>query len=128
MKPMQRKPAKTQVDSIDDFIGGAKAEKSSSAIPSKPAKELEAGTLDPAHKRLSQTSTFQANGNVDIDAMIGRGSVFATNFKRETFYVHNDLVKKLNQWAARGGKGEKTRIVNQALQLYLVTKEKEGGQ
>ena len=120
MKPMQRKPAKTQVDSIDDFIGGAKAEKSSGAIPSKPAKELEAGTLEPSHKRLSQTSTFHTNGNVDIDAMIGRGSVFATNLKRETFYVHKDLVKAINKLAARGGKGEKTRIVNQALQKFLI--------
>ena len=128
MKPMQRKPAETKVDSIDDFIGGARAEKASGANHPKPAEGLETGTLKPSHKRLSQTSTFQANANVDIDSMIGRGSLFATNFKRETFYVHKDLAKAINKLAARGGKGEKTRIVNQALQLYLVTKEKEDGQ
>lgn len=40
------------------------------------------------------------------------------NYTRATFYVQNDILDEVNRLAGTE-KGEKTRIVNEALQAYL---------
>jgi len=34
-------------------------------------------------------------------------------------WLENDLKKKLDEESAEGGKGEKTRIINEALRMYF---------
>jgi len=116
MSLMQRKPTNAKEDTIDDFIGSATTKISGAAISAETPDKSRTVTQ---HKRLPQTSTFPVNEAADVAELIGRGSVFAANFKRETFYVHKELVKAINKKAARGGKGEKTRIINRAIQMYL---------
>ncbi|MBM7554411.1 hypothetical protein [Thalassobacillus pellis] len=43
---------------------------------------------------------------------------FDDKYKRATFYVENDLIKQLDKQAGKE-KGEKTRLVNEALRQYL---------
>jgi hypothetical protein len=116
---MQRKPAPAGKENVDDFIRGASTEIVGAAIPTEtPGKRSEPNS----HKHLQQTSAVPSE-MTDVAEFIGRGSVFAEKFKRETFYIHKDLVKAINKKAAQGGKGEKTRIINRALQKYLTAEE-----
>jgi len=43
---------------------------------------------------------------------------FEEKYTRATFYIENDLLKELDK-EARDEKGEKTRIVNEAIRKYL---------
>ena len=113
---IKRKPAETAADKIDEFIGGATAEKSIRSTKDKPDEITDSNkTENVDNKCLQQSSTSRIN----MDDLIGRGSIFAATFKRETYYVHKDLVEAINEMASKGGKGEKTRIINRALQRYL---------
>lgn len=117
---MKLKPATPSGKDIDSFIHGANADMySRQASPAAPANTAIPKSDEEQNKRLQQTST----SHVNIGELVGRGGVFAATFKRETYYVHKDLVKALNKKAAKGGKGEKTRIINLALQAFL---ESEG--
>ena len=44
---------------------------------------------------------------------------FEACYKRETYYVREELVEEINRRSAAVGKGEKTRIVKQALAEFL---------
>ena len=61
--------------------------------------------------------------NVNVNNKYNLGSNKETGFenlyKRQTFYIHKDLIEKLNQATAKAPKGEKTRILNEALEQYL---------
>ena len=117
---IKRKPLETSSDKIDDFISGATAEKTNSLTPlSTEESGVKGNSENNESKHLPQTST----SHVNMDELIGRGNVFATTFKRETYYVHKDLIKAINKMAAKGSKGEKTRIINRALQMYLEVHE-----
>lgn len=111
---MQRKPPLQRADDMEAFIGKATAEKPSLGEPA---------SSDKKHAQETFTPDVNVNVNVNVNEAIGKGSRFEACFKRETFYVHKDLVKALNKKAAKGGKGEKTRIINRALQLYLAAGE-----
>ena len=119
-RPMKLKPRTPSGKDVDGFIQSAKADvlgyPSSPAVPATTAIPK---SDEEQNKRLQQTST----SHVNIGELVGRGGMFAATFKRETYYVHKDLVKALNKKAAKGGKGEKTRIINLALQAFL---ESEG--
>ena len=113
---MKLKPTAPKVDDLDSFIRGATADKGEQQLnPAKAVVAAASQSSENENKRLQQTST----SHVNIEALVGRGGVFAATFKRETYYVHKDLVKALNKKAAKGGKGEKTRIINLALQAFL---------
>ncbi|WP_173918931.1 hypothetical protein [Halobacillus sp. Marseille-Q1614] len=43
---------------------------------------------------------------------------FEDKYKRATFYIENDIIKQLDSQAGKE-KGEKTRIVNEALRQFL---------
>ncbi|UOR14158.1 hypothetical protein [Halobacillus amylolyticus] len=43
---------------------------------------------------------------------------FEDKYKRATFYIENDIIKLLDKQAGKE-KGEKTRLVNEALRQYL---------
>lgn len=119
---MKLKPTTPKVDDLDSFIRGATADKGDrQASPAEPVIAAMPKSNEEENKRLQQTST----SHVNIDALVGRGSVFAATFKRETFYVHKDLVKAINKKAAKGGKGEKTKIINLALQKFLEQEEQK---
>ena len=113
---MKLKPTTPKVDDVDSFIRGATADKGDRLLnPAEAVPAAVSRSSEEENKRLQQTST----SHVNIEALVGRGGVFAATFKRETYYVHKDLVKALNKKAAKGGKGEKTRIINLALQAFL---------
>ena len=92
---MQRKPALTGRENVDDFISGASAE--------TPAAEEHKRK----HKRLQPSAPPQQRRR------------FEACYKRETYYVREDLVQEINRRSAAVGKGEKTRIINQALAEFL---------
>ena len=92
---MQRKPATACRETVDDFISGASAE--------FPATEEHKRK----HKRLQPPAPPQQRRR------------FEACYKRETYYVREDLVQEINRRSAAVGKGEKTRIINQALAEFL---------
>lgn len=80
------------------------------------------GTLEGKHS----TSTVNANINIsDVASLIGRESVFEKNFARQTYYVHKELIKAIDEMATKGGKGAKTKLINEALQEYISAKRSE---
>ncbi len=58
------------------------------------------------------------NVNVNVNVHKVQKAKFEERFTRATVYLENELLEALNQVAA-GEKGEKTRIVNEALRQYL---------
>ena len=44
---------------------------------------------------------------------------FEEMYKRDTFWIENELKKKIDNQSAENGRGEKTRIINEALKLYF---------
>ena len=92
---MQRKPAPAGRENIDDFISGASAETSAAEEHKR------------KHKRLQPPAPPQQRRR------------FEACYKRETYYVREDLVQEINRRSAAVGKGEKTRIINQALAEFL---------
>lgn len=92
---MQRKPAPVGRENLDDFISGATAE------------NLEAEEYKRKCKRLQPVIAQEPCGR------------FEDRYKRETYYIREDLVKEINRRSAVVGKGEKTRVVNQALAEFL---------
>ena len=92
---MQRKPAPIGRENVDDFISGASAE-----TPSAEEHKRK-------HKRLQPPAPPQQRRR------------FEACYKRETYYVREDLVQEINRRSAAVGKGEKTRIINQALAEFL---------
>jgi hypothetical protein len=46
---------------------------------------------------------------------------FEEKFTRKTYYIENELIEMLNEFAGNE-KGEKTKIINEALRTYLETK------
>ena len=54
-----------------------------------------------------------------VTNLIGKAATFESNFKRQTYYVHNDLIKRLNKLTQKAPRGEKTKIINAALEQYL---------
>ena len=92
---MQRKPALAGRAIVDDFISGASVE--------TPAAEEHKRN----HKRLQPPAPPQQRRR------------FEACYKRETYYVREELVEKINRRSAAVGKGEKARIINQALAEFL---------
>lgn len=78
-------------------------------------QQKEAATADQGNSgsagELAGTSTTEK---------IGRQSdkMFEEEFSRQTFYVHNDLMKKINK-LSKNKKGFKTKLINAALEKYL---------
>ncbi|MBP1765472.1 MAG: hypothetical protein H6Q65_2530 [Firmicutes bacterium] len=130
---IKRKPTKTDVNTVDKFISEATVEKSGK--PANPKitkhakiKEKDIATQDKVKIDNKETAKQkhpknESTAEVKIEEMIGRRSLFADNFKRETFYVHKDLVKAIKKMAAKGKKGEKTKIINRALQMFFAAEE-----
>jgi hypothetical protein len=63
------------------------------------------------------------NVNVDVNVNVNRRRKFEERFTRQTYYIENDLLEKINRMAGNE-KGEKTRIINEALRKYLLSVEK----
>jgi hypothetical protein len=64
------------------------------------------------------------NTNVDVDVNVNVNKKKKKRFEdmhtRATFYVANDLLDKINK-EVDGERGEKTRIINEALRMYFTT-------
>ena len=77
-----------------------------------------------ASRGVPDSAKLLVSDNVDVNVnsitdMIGRGKVFETNFLRQTYYVHKSLIEAIDSLARTGGKGMKTKLINQALQEYV---------
>jgi len=44
---------------------------------------------------------------------------FEELYRRDTVWIENELKKRLDSAGAEGGRGEKTRILNEALRVYF---------
>lgn len=44
---------------------------------------------------------------------------FEETHTRDTNWIRNDLMETLKEWSEEGGRGEKTRIINEALEDYF---------
>lgn len=101
---MQRKPPVTPSwPNVEDFICGARAD----------APEAETGK----RKYLRLPDEPAASPRI----------LFESCYKRETYYIREDLVREINRRSAAVGKGEKTRIINQALAQYLAMETERKG-
>lgn len=65
------------------------------------------------------------NVSGSVTNLIGKAATFEQNFTRQTYYIHNDLIKALNKITRRARRGEKTKIINAALEQYLNSMHKE---
>ena len=54
-----------------------------------------------------------------VTNLIAKGATFESNFSRQTYYVHNDLIQRLDKLTKKAPRGEKTKIINAALEQYL---------
>ena len=101
---MQRKPSTLPGRAtVEDFICGAKAD----------GPETETG------KRKCLRLPDEAAAAPRI--------LFESRYKRETYYIREDLAREINRRSAAVGKGEKTRIINQALVQYLAMETERKG-
>jgi uncharacterized protein (DUF4415 family) len=75
--------------------------------------------IDPVEE-TTQNTNVDVNENVDVNVnkKERKRKKFEDNFTRQTYYIQNDLLEKLNE-VAGSEKGEKTRIINEALRKYL---------
>jgi hypothetical protein len=71
-----------------------------------------------AHDILIET---QENEDIISVNKQDRKIKFEENFTRQTYYIENNLLEKLNESVGKE-KGEKTRIINEALRSYFKNK------
>lgn len=93
-------------------------------IPKEKMDAFLAGAKDAEIENMPNgDATSTTNVNVhDVVALIARESIFAKNFERQTYYIHVQLIKAIDNMAKKGGKGAKTKLVNEALQAYINAK------
>lgn len=119
--PMKRKPAKTSADKVERFINDAKADETSETAELNSVEQKTKQKEKDEKKGKKHSENGAIAEKTMIDEQFERRGRFADNFKRETFYVHKDLAKAIKKQAAKGSKGEKTRIINLALKKYFET-------
>ena len=72
-----------------------------------------------AHKKLSK------DDKNSVANLIGREKTFEKNFKRQTYYIHKDLIEKIDKLAQyrklNGEKGVKTKVINEIIEQYFYT-------
>lgn len=93
---------------IDDFISGAKD------ISTNPVPEV----VINKKPKVIPIAVVSENVN-DIASQVGRDATFEKNFKRQTYYVHVNLIERIEKLARKSTKGAKTKIINAALEAYL---------
>ena len=72
---------------------------------------------------VNENVNVDVNSNVDVNVIKPKRKRFEEIHTRATFFIENELLNLLNIMAGEE-KGEKTRIVNEALRKYLKTKMK----
>ncbi|MDA5111006.1 hypothetical protein [Brevibacillus thermoruber] len=70
-----------------------------------------------AHAQLIDTNE-NVNIDVNVNVKTKRKKKFEETHTRQTYYIENDLLLRLNAIAGNE-KGEKTRIINEALRQYF---------
>lgn len=58
------------------------------------------------------------NRNVNVNIKRSKKKKFEEEHTRQTYYIRNDILETLHE-VAGNEKGEKTRIINEALEMYL---------
>ena len=74
-----------------------------------------------AHAQLFDQINTNENTNVDVNET--KKKKFEDMYTRATFYINNDLLSWLKE-VCGDEKGEKTRIINEALRAYMKRKRK----
>jgi Ribbon-helix-helix domain len=74
--------------------------------------------LQSAHKSLFTEEQQITKREEKNEASPRKKKLFEEEYSRATFYIENDLLQQIKEQAGRT-KGEKTRIVNEAIQQYL---------
>jgi hypothetical protein len=69
-----------------------------------------------AHDILIETQ--ENEDTISVNNKKDKKLKFEENFTRQTYYIENTLLERLNQSVGRE-KGEKTRIINEALRKYF---------
>lgn len=70
------------------------------------------------HVNQAHDSLFEQEAPKKEKQKAQKKKKFDEKYKRATFYVENDIIKQLDKQAGKE-KGEKTRLVNEALRQYL---------
>jgi hypothetical protein len=87
-------------------------------IKSKMKESAHTQLIDPIELAYTKEDT-NVNNNVNVNIKPPKRRVkFEDRYTRQTYYIQNELVAKINQ-IAENEKGEKTRIINEALRAYL---------
>ncbi|CAM3848638.1 hypothetical protein [Marinicrinis lubricantis] len=76
------------------------------------------GEKKSAHDLLMEPANVNVNVNENVNIKKKRREKFEDKFARATFYIENGLLEKINAEAGNE-KGEKTRIINEALRQYF---------
>ena len=89
-----------------------------------PAKAI-VDKVDNITEPLATPTVEEVTAANDFSSLIGREGVFEKNFARQTYYVHKELIKAIDKMAKRGGKGAKTKLINEAIQAFVKEKTKK---
>lgn len=67
------------------------------------------------------TPKEKAVSSEGVTSLIGRERVFENNFSRKTYYIHNDLIAKIDAMAEarQNEKGIKTKVINEIIEYYF---------
>jgi hypothetical protein len=82
------------------------------------------------HNQLIDTNNDYVNDDVNINelsiktTMKSKRQKFEERYRRDTFWIRNDLKEKLNA-QCEGEKGEKTRIINEAIEMYFDSEKRK---
>lgn len=81
------------------------------------SKKNSSAEKNEAYVSEAHSSLFQQEEKKEINSAT-RKKKFEEKYKRATYYIENDIKEKLDKQAGNE-KGEKTRIVNEALRNFL---------
>jgi len=71
----------------------------------------------------NENTNVDVNENTNVDVNETKKKKFEDMYTRATFYINNDLLSWLKE-VCGDEKGEKTRIINEALRAYMKRKRK----
>jgi hypothetical protein len=91
--------------------------KQAEALKNKMKKNSSRQAREELMTRITQQQPQEENTNVNVNTK-KKKMKFEDRFSRATFYIQNEILEKLNEEAGEE-KGEKTRIINDALKQHF---------
>ncbi len=90
-------------------------------VDTKRIRKIDTEDVDNLSKYNTSTISTEKQCKPDTKSvvnLIGREAIFENSFSRQTYYIHNDLIKIIDKLSKKRGKGGKTKVINEAIELY----------